>query len=214
MNSGTVQRAWLGVTFQELTQELASGFGTHIRGGALVSSVEPSGPASQAGVKAGDIIEKVDGVKVEDGRGLQREVLKKKVGQKIPLQVLREGKRVTLHVSMGKRPADLSQAGRWQGPSNDDGDDAERFGFNLRFVPPEEAQRMGKGNKGLVVVQHVEPGSLADRAGLQPGDVIVQADRKPVHSVETLRKALRDGEALLRVENRGTTRFVALRRED
>lgn len=209
--SGKVERAWIGVSFQELSPELARGFGTKVRSGALVASVVKDGPAEAAGLQPGDIIESVDGKPVAEGRDLQRRILEKKVGQQVQLQVLREGKRKEFSLTTGKRPAGAGEDSGLPGQTAPGTDDLEEgFGLSLEVLSPELARRLGYEGKGRVVITQISPGSAAERAGLRPGDVIVQADRGQVSAPGDVVTALKDGEALLRVDRRGSSMFIAL----
>jgi len=208
---GEVKRAWIGVGFQELTPDLAQRFGVKEQGGALISSVVPSDPADKAGLKAGDIIVKVDGKDVREGPDLLRMVISKPVGSVLTLEVIRGGQRVTKKLTTANRPKDLSVVGKVapeaeaQSPSG--------FGIELQTLTPQLAERLDvKAQRGAIVVQ-VKSGSPGDRAGLQRGDVIVEADRKPATSVDDVINALKDGSALLRVERQTGAYYVVLSKE-
>lgn len=212
LSKGKVERAWIGVSFQELTPELARGFGTKVRSGALVAAIVKGGPAEAAGLQPGDIIESVDGQAVSEGRDLLRRILEKNVGQQVKLKVLRNGKRQEFTLSTGKRPAgdDAAAAASPSGSSDDSLEDS--YGISVELLSPELARRIGYEGKGRVVITSVAPGGAAQRAGLRAGDVIVEADRKPIADTAGLTAALSDGEALLRVERRGGSMFIALRK--
>jgi Do/DeqQ family serine protease len=209
---GQVRRAWIGVGFQELTPELASSFGTAVRKGALVSSVVPGGPAEKAGIRSGDVIEKLGGAAIERGADLLRHVLTQEVGKSLPVQLLRDGKRMTVTLTTAERPSNAEQPPPMHGDAGQPTLDG-KFGLGLAPLDEALARRLDYSGTGKVVVRGVAPGSPAERAGLQPGDVIVQADRQAVQSANDVRSALSDGQALLRVERSDSARFVVLQAE-
>lgn len=204
-----VQRAWIGVGFQDMTPELADqlGFedGAH---GALVSSVLADGPAAKAGLKAGDVIVAVDGQRIGEGRDLLRFVLRKKVGARVRLSVIRRGTKKDFTLVTGKRPSQEAQASAATKNKS-----KPTYGMELQDLTGDLADRLGVDAKRGVVVANVRSGAPADRAGLRSGDVIVEADQKPVKGVADVEKALSDGSALLRVMRRGGSIFVVLKKD-
>ena len=201
IDSGAVKRAWLGVSFQEITPELASHFGTSFDGGALINGVVPNGPADKAGLRAGDVITAVGGTRIREGHDLLRTVLRHEVGERLALEVLRGDKKRKMSLVTGERPSE--DRGRAEAP---DAQSSGMLGLKLEELTPQLRQRFGYSGDGQVFVRGVVPGSDADRAGLQPGDIILEADRNPVRSIRDLRAALGDGKALLFIE-RGSRRF-------
>lgn len=198
---GAVKRAWLGVSFQEITPELAAYFGDGFEGGALINGVVPNGPADKAGLRAGDVIVAVGDTPIREGADLLRSVLRHDVGERLPLEVRRGDKTKSVTVVTGERPSDAPAATR-EGASEGSG----MLGLWLEELTPGLRQRFRYEGEGHVFVRGVEPGSDADRAGLETGDIILQADRKEVRSIADVGAALRDGKALLYVE-RGPQRF-------
>ncbi|UCH29401.1 MAG: Do family serine endopeptidase [Myxococcales bacterium] len=201
IESGSVKRAWLGVSFQEITPELASHFGSSFEGGALINGVAPNGPADKAGLQAGDVITAIDDTSIRQGHDLLRTVLRHGVGERLTLQVLRGDQTKKMTLVTGERPSEereraMSQSSQGSGI----------LGLRLEELTPHLRERFRYEGEGHVFVRGVEPGSDADRAGLQPGDIILQADRKPVRSIADVRAALRDGKALLYIE-RDSQRF-------
>ena len=201
IDHGTVKRAWLGVSFQEITPELASHFGADFDGGALVSVVVPDGPADAAGLQAGDVITAVEDTKIREGHDLLRTVLRHDVGERLTLSVRRDGKLKKMKVVMGERPNDEAASSAPSGSSTGD-----MLGLKLQEMSPTLRQRFGYTGEGQVFISAVQPGSDADRAGLQPGDILLQVDQRPIQSVADVRAALKDGRALLYVE-RDSRRF-------
>ena len=203
---GEVKRAWLGVSFQELTPELAAHFGGSQKGGALIGSVVTGGPADQAGLTAGDIVVAMDGESIQRGHDLLRNVLRHGVGDRVKVDVLRDGKNRTLQVVMGERPSDgASAASHGANPRH-----SGLHGMSLQALTPSLRARLNYEGEGQLVVRDVNPGSAASRAGLRPGDIVLQADHRPVRNSQDLQQALKDGQALLFIERAGHTSFVLL----
>jgi Do/DeqQ family serine protease len=201
INSGTVRRAWLGVSFQEITPELAAHFGGNFDGGALVNSVIPQGPADKAGLQPGDVITAVGGQPILAGADLLRTILRHDVGDRLVLDVHRGSKMSKVVLITGERPSEASPKSLQTGVQ-----DQAMLGLALEELTPNLRQRFRYEGEGRVFVRGVAPGSDADRAGLRPGDIILQADRQPVTSLADVRAALKDGNALLYVE-RDSQRF-------
>ena len=207
IENGTVKRAWLGVSFQEITPELAAHFGGNFDGGALINAVVPQGPADKAGLRAGDVITAVGGQKVQAGHDLLRAVLRHGVGERLSLEVRRGDKTKKFTLVTGERPSEDGAQSRQQGVQDD-----SMLGLALEDLTPRLRQRFRYEGDGRVFVNGVAPGSDADRAGLRPGDIILQADRQPVGSVSDVRAALKDGKALLYVERESRRFFQPITR--
>jgi len=210
LTNGKVRRAWLGVSFQELTPELAKGLGKNDTHGALVADVVSGSPAAKGGVKSGDIIERVDEDAISEGPDLLRAVLMRPVGSDVSLTIRRDGKLQTLKIKTVERPADLRSANN---NLSDDGSPSETLGLQLQSLNPNVAQQLGYTGSGKVLVSDVQPGSPADAAGLRRGDVIVEADRNKVNSAADVAQAANDGKVLLRVERDNNSFFTVLNKE-
>jgi Do/DeqQ family serine protease len=207
IENGSVKRAWLGVSFQEITPELASHFGGSFDGGALVNAVVPGGPAEKAGLQAGDVITAIGDTRIREGHDLLRTVLRHGVGERLSLEVRRGDKTKKIVLVTGERPSeDNPQA------NNAGARDGGTLGLALEELTPTLRQRFRYQGDGQVFVRRVEPGSEADRAGLRPGDISLQADRRPVRSIADVRTALKDGEALLYIERDSQRFFQSIKR--
>jgi serine protease Do len=210
---GKVHRAYIGVGFQELTPELALHFGVPGKGGALVSSVVPDSPAERAGLRAGDVITRVDTEPVHESRDLQRTLLQRKVGAKVELTLVREKKERSVSLVTQERPSS-SRASDERPNAKAGPKQLDTFGLELEPLTKPLAQRLGYAQGQGADVSAVRRGSAAERAGLRARDLIVEADRKPVRAPEDVRDALADGTALLRViRDRDSSSFVVLSRE-
>ena len=182
--SGHVVRGWLGVSIQPLTPELATSFGAADTHGALVSGVADGSPAARAGLRRGDVITHYDGHPVARWSDLPRAVAETAVGRDVPVEILRDGKRVTLTVKVAKLDEPGRQAAAGAGPA------AAELGIAARSLTPDLAKSLDLPEGQGVLVERVQDGSRAENAGLAAGDVIVEVDQKPVGSVDALRAAL------------------------
>jgi len=207
IEKGSVQRAWLGVSFQELTPELAAHFAGSFDGGALINAVVPDGPADRAGLQAGDVITAIGDTKIREGRDLLRTVLQHGVGERLSLEVRRGNKTKRILLVTDKRPNEESAESPQQGSQ-----DSGMLGLALEDLTPTLRARFHYEGDGRVFVRGVVPGSDADRAGLRPGDIILQADRHPIRATADVRAALKDGNALLYVERDGRRFFQSITR--
>jgi len=211
LQKGDVSRAWIGVSYQELTPELASSFGVQRTRGALVNEVVPTGPAAKANLRQGDIILDVQGREIKEGKDLLRAILLYPVGEKLSVTVLRDGQQQKLSVVTAERP-DHREANAFQ-PNNKQRGAAKpqsSSGVELALVTPDIARRLGYSGQGGVVVADVASGSPADQAGLSRGDVIEEINRKPVTTEKQAQEALSKGRALLKVHREGNTRFAVV----
>ncbi|MEX3605832.1 MAG: DegQ family serine endoprotease [Burkholderia sp.] len=195
VKTGHVSRGRLGVAVQGLDQTLASSFGLQEPDGALVSSVDPKGPAAKAGLQPGDVILSVNGTPVQDSTMLPGQIASLKPGTKAGLQIWRDKARKDVTVTL------TSLADNQQSASNDEPAEQGRLGLAVRQLSPQE--RTGTSlTHGLVVQQAAGP---AANAGIQPGDVILAVNGRPVTSPEQLRDA---------VKNAGNSLALLIQRDD
>jgi serine protease Do len=183
--TGRVTRAWLGVSIQPLTSELATSFGLPDTAGALVGSVMENSPAARVGLKQGDVITKYDGRPVARSTDLPRAVAETPVGREVPIEVMRDGKRLALTVKVAQLE---EEPDRWASAAERLA--ATRLGIAARPVPRELARSRNLPEGRGVLVERVEDGSKAQIAGVAAGDVIVEVNRTPVASVGALQAAL------------------------
>ena len=211
IDHGQVHRGMLGVTIQPVTSDIARSLGLeHVRG-ALVNNVESGSPAEKAGVRRGDVITAVNGEPVKDGNGLRNEVSQLLPGSSVKVTVVRDGKEQQLTATLAERKNSREAAGR---DAEDRSSDATGFGMSVEPLTREQARQLGVTATTGVVVSDVQPSGRAADAGLRPGDVIVEVDRKPVNDIDALRAALKSGNkpALLLVHRREATMFLTLER--
>jgi serine protease Do len=208
LRTGKVERAWIGAGVQDLTPELAAAFRLDPHAGALVNAVSDGGPAQRAQIHPGDVLASVGGKPVHDGRELIRELIAHDVGQTVPVEVIRKGQHYGTNVTLAARPeppvpvlAVQQQAAPQQG-----------LGLGVREITPQQAASLGLPARSLPLVSTVVPGSSTDRAGLRPGDVVIEADGVAYPTPVQLQDAAQDGHLLLRVQRQGKAFYAALAR--
>jgi serine protease Do len=208
VKTGHVQRSWIGVGIQDLTPELAAAMKVDARAGVLVNSINDGGPAAKANIKAGDIIGAVAGKKVIDGRELVREVIAHEVGQTIQLEILRDGKKYGTNMTLTARP----EAAVPPLPVQQQGVPQAGLGLSVRDLTPQQSSSLGLSPKPLPIVTSIAPGSAADRAGLKPGDVIVECDGISDPNSNQLSEQAKDGQLLVRVRRRDASFYAAMKK--
>jgi serine protease Do len=177
---GKVERGRIGVAIQEVSQSLAQSFGLERPYGALVSSVEPGGPADKAGLRAGDVLLALDGKTIERSAEVPPLVAAVKPGSKATFDVWREGKKRSIEVTVGALEPEQLAAG----PSGEAA--PGKLGLAVRPLTDAEAQQLD-GTRGLLVENASGP---AARAGIRAGDVVTSVNGKPVHSPAELASAV------------------------
>jgi serine protease Do len=199
---GRIAWGFLGVSIQDLTQDLAQAIGFQETKGALVNNVLPGQPAEAAGIKRGDIIVAFDGKPVSDVRALQRAVSFTSVGKQVEVRVFRGGKLETVTVKVGEAGTLEHQASVT--PVRRD------LGMTVEELDAEKAKKLKlrEDEEGLVVTD-VAKGGPAASAGVRAGDLVREANRREVRSLEGFRSALRreEGEADLFLLKRGESYF-------
>jgi serine protease Do len=208
IKKGKVDRAWIGVGIQDLTPELAGALKVDSRAGVLVNTVNDGGPAQKANLKAGDIIAGVAGKKIIDGRELVREVIAHDVGDSVKLEIIRDGKRYETSCALQARP----EAAVPPLPVQQQGVPQAGLGMSVRDLSAQQAAQMGLPAKAFPVITAITPGSAADRAGLKPGDVIVEADGTLDPNATQVADAAKDGQLLVRVRRRDASFYAAMKK--
>ena len=183
VQNGKVQRGRLGVAIQEVNQSLAGSFGLPKAAGALVANVEKGSPAEKAGLKTGDVVLKIDGKDIVSSLDLSSRVGTMKPGSTANLEVWRNGKPQNVAVQVGEAPAQKVAAAS-ASPADLSG---SRLGVAVRELTPQERQQAEVGS-GVLVEQVA---GAAARAGIQPGDLILAVNGKPLKSAEELKSAVR-----------------------
>jgi serine protease Do len=207
MKNGKIERGYLGVNIQNLTEELAKSFDYDGTKGVLIGDVTPNSPAAKAGLKAGDIITHLNGKEMEDMNQLRNAVAATPPGTKVDVEVFRDGKNKTVEVALGELEGKVHMA---RGT-----DQSEDLGITVRELTRDEAKQLKDENAKGVLVIEVKPGSLADKAGIRAGDVITAVGGKSVTSVDELHAAIKHQDVKkgvrMQVVTEGVRRFVFLK---
>jgi serine protease Do len=211
IKEGKVVRPWVGIGLQNLTEELAQSFNLREKEGALIGQVYEGSPAEKAGLKVGDVVIDIDGVPIKGSQDVVREVLRKQVGQKIQVTVVREGKRIEIPVVTEQMPAEPSEEKTGQAEKKD------WFGLRVKPITPEMAKQLGLSRAEGVIIDNVEPGSAAQEVGLRKGDVVLEVNRQRIQNEsdyqKTMEKTKPEQGVLLLVNRKGSTFFVTLKEE-
>jgi serine protease Do len=214
-DDGRVERGWLGLQIQPVTEELAAGLGLKGTTGVLVADVLRDGPAAGTDLKPGDVILSTDGNPLNDYKDLPKRVAATKAGTPIKLEVVRAGKPLTVTVAVGPMPDGDALAQATDKPSPEQSQ--ARIGLYLAPLTPELKRDRGlDGASNGVFVAKVEPGSPADQAGIEAGSLIsmvggetVSTPDQVIEAVQAAAQAKRDS-VVLRVEKDGKPQFVAV----
>lgn len=184
IEKGQVTRGWLGVYIQDVSATMAKALKMDSPRGVVVAEVAKDGPAEKAGVKEGDVILEVDGTAVENKDQLSSRIASTPPGTKVTLTVLRRGSTRRIEVTLGTLPEEETARPRVAEKSE------TKLGFSVQNLTDDLAARYGyEGQEGVLVTQ-VERGSVASRAGLQPGQLIKEVNQVPVRTVRELEKEL------------------------
>ncbi|MFQ6009220.1 MAG: PDZ domain-containing protein, partial [Candidatus Zixiibacteriota bacterium] len=202
-----VVRGWLGVSIQDVNDQIADAMGLEETKGALVGDVVPDSPAEKAGFRPGDIIVTMDSRSIKNTAQLRSAVASTAPGTKVEFQVLRDNRRLTLTVELGELPSEIAQF-----PTG--GDIEELLGFSVSMFTDDLADRYGIDNrlKGVVVIS-IDPNSKAYQAGVREGDLIRSVNKKRVQTPKEFAKLvskMKKGDTiLLRVHRQGGGFFIA-----
>jgi serine protease Do len=212
---GEVIRGFLGVTVQSLTPDLASSFNLERTEGALVSEVSPGSPASKAGLKGGDLILKFDGKPVTDSARLSLMVAQTAPGKKAEIEVLRDGERQTLSAEIEAQSKSKSKRDRSGGLSrSEQSDEGVLNGVGVTDLNARARREFNIPPRvqGALITE-VDPGSASARAGLKPGDVILEINRQPVSNADEavqLSAEAKEKKTLVKLWSRGGTIYTVV----
>jgi len=211
IKSGKVVRPWLGISAQDLTSDMMDYFQVKEKEGVLVGQVYPGTGAEKAGLASGDIIKSVDDKGVKNVNELVKEIQKKKVGQKVKLNLVRNGKEMTIEVATTAIPD------KPESPKEKEKETDEKLGARVQELTPSLASRYRiSGIKYGMVVIGVDDGSLAEEMGLQEGDVILEVNRKKIESMKDYDKALKDASVekgiLFHIHRKGSSFYLTFKK--
>lgn len=211
IESGAVQRGFLGAGIQDLNEDLAASFGYKGVEGVLIGDVVPDSPASKAGLQPGDIVVEFNRKPAQKAPQLRNAVAATKPGTRVPMTVVRNGKSIQVEVEVGKLE---SQASVWKGREA-----SADLGMTVQTLTAEVARQIGADERDQgVVVTAVEPGSIAARVGMQPGDVILAVGNRQVKNVADFREAIQELDVnqgiRMQVMRDGGRRYLFFRGQD
>jgi serine protease Do len=222
LRSGKITRGRIGVSVGAVPTNALDEFGLKERRGALVATVDRTGPAAAAGMEPGDVIVEFNGKPVKNNNELVQMVVTTKPGTTVPVKILRDKQEKTLNVKVDELNLDeeSSRSARGGGGGDDEEEATSGFGMTLSNITPDLARRMrlDEGVRGVVIVD-VDQGSPAARAGLSGGDIITRVNRRPVTTVaeatRELAKVPSGGTAFLHVIRNGqdSETFVTITKE-
>lgn len=228
MKGQSVQRGYLGIGMQDLNADIAGALGLPKDRGTLVSRVEPGEAAAKAGIKQGDVIVAVGGKQVTPDQTLSYLVANVRPGTRVPVDLIRDGKRQTVQVTVGTRPSEEQLAGfdpdAEQGAPDGGAAQAQgaaALGLGVQPLTAQIARSIGvdPATRGVVIVA-ADPSSDAAGKGLRRGDVIVSVNRAPVSTAEDVAKAVATAKSagrssvLLYVQRRAAGNFIAVDIQD
>lgn len=213
-NHGHVSRGWLGVLIQDVTRELAESFGMQHPHGALIAKVLPGGPAEKAGFEVGDVVTKYDGKEISFSADLPPLVGNSKVGDKIPVEIIRKGKTRTLTVDIAELPAEdeLQIASSGKGSTVK----SNALGITVKNLTDQQKQELEVEDHGVIVEAVVE--GPAQKAGVRTGDVILLINNIKIEDAAHFEKIVselpKDKSIPLLLQRRGGPIFIALKLTD
>ena len=206
---GKVVRGWLGVEIQEVTPDLAQSFNLPTPEGALVANVEKEGPALKSGILRGDIIVKFNGLPVQDEHQLPELVAQTPIGDTVPVEVIRNGKHLTIPVKVAELKEEQLASAKSEEPGSN-------WGLQVQSITPEVANQLSLNNTKGVVVRGVQPDSPAADAGIQQGDVVLEVNHGKVNTVDDFLSAAKQAKkdknsALLLVQRGNATMYTVIK---
>jgi serine protease Do len=203
---GIVTRGWLGISVQDISEDIAKNLNHKNKNGALVSEVFKDDPADKAGIKVGDVIVEINGKSIKDTHELLLTIASLHVGEKVLIKGLRDGKEISFQVVVAERKdkpeiALTKKSGGY-------------FGISAQEITKDLAKQMGISHDAGVIVTDVEEGSPADDVGIQTHDIIVQVNKVKVSSMKKytteMNKAAEKKSVILLVKRGKSNFFVGL----
>ncbi|EAQ28932.1 trypsin-like serine protease [Erythrobacter sp. NAP1] len=224
-----IERGYLGVSLEPINDDLADSLGLERNRGEIVQIVTDDSPASRAGLRPGDVIVGVNGREVTSEQSVSFIVANIEPGESVPVEVLREGRTITVNATLARRPSEeeIAQQTQTFDPESEEPMDpeasdemiAEKLGLQVLDLTPQIARSLGVPTETTgLVIGAVDPNSDAGRKGLRRGDIILSANYQEVASTEALREQIAAAESegrdavLLRIQRRGMpARFLPVR---
>ena len=211
---GEVRRGWIGVTVQQLSPSLIEAYKIPVKEGAIIADVEKGSPAEKYGLKRGDVIVAIGGQKVKNSQDVVFFVRNKLAGDKVKFEIYRDGRKKEIELVLGEIKGGKSQkkqekSSLTKAPA---AKTSTKMGITVSELTSELRERYGLGDGSGLVVVGIQPGTLGQKLGLRPGDVILEVNRKKMETVSDWNKAMGAGvKALgLLVSRNGQTLFISV----
>ncbi len=212
---GKVEHGYLGISLNDVTPDNASFFNLKTAEGAIVAQVTPDSPASRGGLKQGDVVSQINGQNVVNSSALQVAVSEVAPGTKIALGILRNGQPQTVNVTVGVYGEKGTQVAENDGSGGQGKSNSGKLGLAVADLTQDTRQQLRIPSEVHgAVIENVRPASPADDAGLQPGDVVLEVNRKPLSSAEQFVSAVHgagDHDVLLLVWSKGAASYRTVR---
>lgn len=211
---GEVRRGWLGVTVQPLTPSLVEAYKIPVSEGAIIADLQENGPAAKAGVQRGDVITSINGEKIKNSQDVVFSIRKKMQGEKVDLEIYRDGKKQVVNVTLGEIEGGKKEQGKESGksPEQPARRSSARMGMTVSEITSElkDTYKL-KSSEGLVVV-NVERGSQGQRIGIQPGDVVLEVNKMKMTKIADWEKAMSSNSKVLAmlVSRGGATIYISV----
>jgi serine protease Do len=205
---GKVSRGWLGISIQDITEDIAKSMGYKGTTGVLVTDVFQGDPADKAGIKVGDVILEINDKKISDSHDLLLTVASLHAGERAKIKISRDGKEMIFNVTIAERKSEPEIA-----LAKSEGN----FGIKAQEITKNLAKQLGISSDYGVIVTDVEPGSPADEVGIQPRDIILQVNKVKITSFKQylteMSKAVKNKNVVLLVKRGKSNFFVSIREE-
>jgi len=205
---GKVVRGWLGISVQDITDDIALSMNLKTREGALVTDVFKGDPADRSGIKTGDVIVEIDGKKISNTRDLLIIVASLPVGRQLNIVVMRNDKKKIFEVEISERAEEKQVAAK--------SESKEYLGMTVQELTPDIAEHLGLSDTSGIIVTAVDGGSPAENAGIQEKDIIIQIDRMKITDMKDYHKAMTRAaakESVLFLIKRGDSKFFVVIRK-
>ncbi|MBC8258630.1 MAG: Do family serine endopeptidase [SAR324 cluster bacterium] len=213
IDKGTVSRGWLGVGIQDVSHDLAKAFQLSSNKGSLITGVMSDTPAQKAGMRKGDVVIRINDKLIQNSNHLRNEIANAGAFAEIEMELIRDGKSITLKLKLDERPRMVrQQSSSPEVPPTPV--QVELLGMIIENLTNENAQKLGiEPGKGVVIVQ-VESGSPAGKAGLLPGMLIQEAERNAVSKLSDFKEIINNIDSekgiLLLIKSSNGSRFIFL----
>lgn len=211
-----IVRPWLGIRIETLGEDQSiRDLFKGIDKGVVVRTIEADAPAYKSDLRPFDVITQVDSAPVSTDTQLQREILKKKIGQPVELTVWRKGQTLKIPVTAGELPSEIGRASNVAPPSQQKQEEMGKFGLQVQDLTQEVAERLKLSVQQGVIVTDVADNSLASAQGIEREDVITEVDGKPITNVQSFREALTKADPqkgiLLYLDRKGSKTFAVMK---